>query len=81
MKYKATLKIMGRDYKSTGDSIIECLNSLEPGFCKAKSVLTIEKGSDKGERILGIIPTSRLFSRSPNVREVQTKQIATLFNF
>ena len=80
MSYKATIKIMGREYKSTGDSVIECLNNLKPGFCKSKSVLVIEKGDEKRERILGLLPTSRLFSQSPAVREVNTKQIASLFD-
>lgn len=80
MKYKATIKIMGRSYTSTGESVIACLNSLKPGFCKTKSVLIIEKGDQKIEKILGVIPTSRLFSSAPSIREVQTKQTATLFN-
>lgn len=80
MKYKATIKIMGRNYKSTGDSVVECLSNLKPGFCKTKSVLTVECGDKKIDKILGIIPTSRLFSQSPAVREIQIKQTASLFN-
>lgn len=80
MKYKATLKLMGREYKSTGDSVIECLNNLNPGFCKSKSVLVIEKGDEKKERILGVLQTSRLFGQSFGVREIQTKQTALLFS-
>jgi len=81
MSYKATIKILGREYKSTGDSVAECLEGLKPGFCKSKSVLTIEKGEEKKEKILGLIPTSRLFSNSPAVREINIKQIAQLFDF
>lgn len=81
MAIKATIKILGREYKSTGETVVECLNNLKPGFAKAKSVLTVEKGKEKRERILGVIPTSRLFSPSPTVREAATKQTALLFDF
>lgn len=80
MKYQAIIKIMGREYKSTGDSVIECLYALKPGFCKTKSILTVSNGDKKIEKILGVIPTSRLFSQSPAIREIQIKQIALLFD-
>lgn len=84
MKYEAVIKILGREYKSKGDSVVECLNSLKPGFCKSKSVLTItknEKEKEQKEKILSVFTTSRLFSESPSVREVQVKQVASLFDF
>ncbi len=77
--YKATVKVMGKTYNATGDSIMDVLVGLKPKNCKGKVILTIENGKRKKERILMPAIAFRLFNSSAFTREVALKNTAILF--
>lgn len=79
---KATLKIMGRIYKSEGGSFEEVIGNLKVGnWPKTASILTIEKEGVKREKILSGRHTRSLFGLvSPTVKQIHLKWIKQIFN-
>ena len=79
--YKATLKSLGRIYKSEGATIEEALRGIKiSNGAKAVSVLLIEYGDKKKDRILSGITTNHLFGQgSPTTREIHLKKVKMLF--
>ena len=79
MKYKATIKVLGQLYKAEGETAGEAIGNLEVPLGRGTSILTVEKGDKKLEKIFGNLLTVRLFSKSPMMRQVGLKQASTLF--
>ena len=77
---KATLTIMGKKFTAEGETVHEAISALKPDITKAKSVLLVENGEKKRERILTNVQTMRLFSLSPMMREIALKNVAMLFD-
>ncbi len=77
--YTATLKVLGRNYESTGKDIAEAISNLKPELAKGIAVLTLIGEKKSQERLLYRTQTSRLFSPSALVREIMLKQIAARF--
>lgn len=79
--YKATLKSVGRVYKSEGETLEEALRKIKiSGGAKAVSVLKVEKGEAVKDRILSGITTQHLFGQgSPTTREIHLHRVKQLF--
>lgn len=79
--YLATIKILGKFYKSTGSTALEAIENLKPeGKCAGTSVLSVSKGDEKRDKVLPTYQTFRLFSHSKMMRELALKNVANLFN-
>jgi hypothetical protein len=79
--YTASIKILAKVYTSVGDSVKDAIGNLKPtGKCAGTSVLSITHGELKKDRVLSSVQTYRLFSRSPLMREVQTKNVSLMFS-
>jgi len=79
MKYKATIKVLGAFHKAEGESVKEAIENLKVPLGRGTSILTLEKGDKKIEKIFGNLLTARLFSQSPSMRERGLKDASTLF--
>ena len=77
---KATLTVMGKKFTGEGKTVSEAIAALKPDITKAKSILLLENGERKRERILTNMQTMRLFSLSPLMREIALKQVSQLFD-
>lgn len=80
MKYEATLKVMAQSYTAKGDSAKDAIFALKPNNVKGKGVLTVDNGTEKRERVLSPMITSRLFNTVGLNREVALKNINILFD-
>src|SRR3990167_276856 len=81
INYKATLKSLGRVYQSEGATIEEAIRGIKvSGGAKVTSVLSIEHGDKKTDRIINGITAHRLFSQgSPTTREIHLSKVCMLF--
>lgn len=80
-KYKVSLSLWGKIFTSEGKTLQEAIIKLKPDIFKGKSILTIQKGSVKKEKVLTNFMTARLFgSESKVIKEVTMKQITQMFN-
>lgn len=79
--YSATIKVMGKTYKATGATALEALSSfdLSKVNLKGKSILIIEKGDKRKEKVLMPTVTYRLFNSHGLTKEIALKQISILF--
>ena len=79
--YKATLKSLGRVYKSEGATIEEALRGIKvSGGAKVVSVLSIEHGDKKTDRIINGITAHHLFGQgSTTTREIHLSKVKQLF--
>lgn len=59
--YKATLKIFGKLFHGEGETILDAVQAIKPGVVKGMSVLTLERGEAKKERVLSRFITANLF--------------------
>jgi hypothetical protein len=81
-EYSASIKVVGKVYTASGGSALEAIANLKPeGQPKGISILTISKGGQKRERLLGRPLTFRLFSPSPLMREIALKQVSLISDF
>ena len=79
--YKATLKSVGRTFKAEGMTFEDALRGIKiSGGAKAISVLAVEKGDKKTDKILDPMTTQRLFGQiSPTTREMHLNKIKERF--
>lgn len=77
--YQATVKILGKLYEASGNSISEAILGLKPKNVKGLSILTIQRGDVKKERVLMPRITSRLFNTAGLTKEVALKNASILF--
>ena len=84
--YKARLHILGKIYNSSGASIHEALENLDPeertraGLVKGKGIIALVNGEKSQERTFTHFAITRLFSRSKLTRELALKNTASRFN-
>jgi len=79
--YNASIKVLGKVYKSTGNTAKEAIENLKPiGKAAGMSVLTISRGDVKKDKILTSMQTFRLFSLSKLMREIALKNTSLMFN-
>ena len=78
--YKLTLKSLGRTYKSEGKTLEDALNKLQiSGGAKVTSVLVVERGDRKVEKIINGNYAQKLFGQaSPTMRSIALKKITEL---
>jgi hypothetical protein len=80
MKYHASIKILGRFIKATGDTAFNALLNLKPnGPARGVTVLTVKHGNISKEIVLNRIQTARLFNPNPEYRKVALLNIAARF--
>ncbi len=77
--YKATVKVMGKTYEAVGETISEAISGLKPKNCKGKSILIVERGEVRKERIFMPSVTYRLFNTIGLSKELALKNASTLF--
>ena len=77
--YKATLRIYGQNFEAKGNSVLEAIQNLTIPNAKGLSILTLEHGEKKQEKVLPLVQTMRVFHPSPSIREVNVKRISMLF--
>ena len=79
--YKATLKSLGRIYKSEGATIEDALRGIKiSGGAKVASALLIEHGDVKKDKVISAITTHQLFGQgSPSMREYHLNKIKERF--
>lgn len=78
--YKVSIKILGKEYSSTGKTLLEALNNLKfQGTARGVCILSVEKGKDKKDRILRGQQVARLFSESKLMKEIAIKNVSLLF--
>ena len=79
--YKATLKSVGRTYKSEGETFEDALRGIKvSNGARAVSVLTVGSRDRSAFKILGKETTQRLFGAgSPTTREIHLNEIKKSF--
>jgi len=81
VKYKASIRILGKVYRAGGDTPSDAISNLKPaGVAKGFSLLTVSKGKIAKDRIIGGALTFRLFGGGRIMREMALKQVSQLFN-
>lgn len=78
-KYKSFVKVMGKTYEATGETISEAISKLNIKNCKGKAIIGIKVGELTKERILMPDIIFRLFNNVGLTREIALKQISSLF--
>ncbi len=77
--YDISIKIFGRVYTSTGETLIEALDNLKPGKVGGVCVMTVTHGDKKREKILNAGQLFRLFTGSRIMHEMAMKNVLNLF--
>ena len=80
-QYTASVKFLGRVYKSSGESVLEAITGLNLNIKKISSIviMTVEHDGAVKDRILRPLITNRLFSPSKLTREIALKNTSILF--
>ena len=78
--FNASIKVLGKIYKSHGETVYEALKNLQAPRTREKSILVVWSNKWKKERILNMFQTSRLFHPSATIREVALKNVSLLFD-
>lgn len=78
-KYKVSVNIMGKIFKSEGDTIEEAVSTLSVGNSKGKAILVVSNGDVSKERIIPAPVAFRLFNTRGISKEVTLKNISLLF--
>lgn len=78
--YHASIKVFGKPYEASGANILEAIANLPVKKAGGVTVLVIQKGDERQEKILPKLATIRLFAPSQAVREQAQKFQATRFS-
>lgn len=80
-KYSASIRVLGKQYVSTGDSLVEAITKLPvEGVARGVTVLVITHGPATQEKIIPKVITPRLFSGVPSIRAYAIKHVAERFS-
>lgn len=77
--YSISIKILGKVFESSGDTVEEALLKLPVKNAKGRSIITVEHDGLKKERIFMPPVTFRLFNTIGITKDIAIKQIAALF--
>lgn len=77
--YKASIKIMGRTFNVTGESVKDCMSKLSVGNLKGRGIITMEHNGIKKEKILQPRMAVRLFNTHGLMHEIAVKNASLLF--
>lgn len=81
MKYKASIKILGKKYTSEDSDLKKAVEGLKVGkVAKGVSVLEVSRGDKSKSVILPAPLTFRVFSGSGLVKEVSLKNLLLKFS-
>jgi hypothetical protein len=79
--HTATLSVAGQQYNGRGMNVREAIAGIvlsrPPKF---RGILTVSNGEREKDRILNSFVLQRLFALSPMMREIQLKQVSSLFD-
>jgi len=76
--YSAILKVNDKEYKSQGETLLECLENLKPVFpIKTKGLLLVKKGELSGERVFTVWQVKHLI-KIPIFRQIWAKKFEIL---
>lgn len=78
-EYKASLKIMGRTFSATGESVNDCISKLSIGNLRGRGIITMEHNGIKKEKILQPRMAVRLFNTHGLMKEIALKNACMLF--
>lgn len=78
-QYEATLRILGKEFKSKGGDIESTLHKLRPGNVSGMAILTVKKGDRSRERILRAVQSRRIFNTNGINKDILIKQTSLLF--
>lgn len=81
--YSVTLNVNGKDYKSKGSDLLECIEKLKkPDFkiFKTKSYFIVRRGKLKAERTLNIPQMRRLFGNK-TTRSIFVKNMNLILKY
>ena len=78
--FKASIKVLGKTYTASGETVVEALRGLKTGVAVGMSVLTVSRGEKTKERVLGNLQTRKLFNPNSTMREFAIKNTAILFD-
>ena len=80
-KYVATIKVLGKNYTSVGQTPREAVENLDVGKnARGVSVLSVSNGSQVITKIIPTVQTYRLFCPSRLQREIALKGVSSLFD-
>jgi len=80
-EYVATLSLYGKNYIGVGENLLASISDIDLKHPpRARGVLTVQRGEAEKSRILTPFQIQKLFSLSPLMREIQLKNIITLFD-
>ena len=77
--YSVSAKIMGKMFKSEGETISEAISKLKVGMARGNVILVVSNGEITKERIIGMVSANRLFNSRGLTQQVALKNINTLF--
>lgn len=78
---KGALVMFHKTFRTKGATTAEAISNLKPDTWKGISVLTLQRGNVKIEKILGRSLTFRLFGPGTKLmREIALKQVSLIFD-
>lgn len=78
--YAATLIVAGKRYTATGASVAAAIDALKPERgARGKAILAVSRDGVTREKVLPPFAVARLFTLSPTMRELQLRNLTTLF--
>ena len=78
---RASLKIMGKIFEASGNTVQEAIGRIDIGSMKGTGVLVLKKGNIVKEKILSVNRVVMAFGKMGQTRkEIMMKQICGLFS-
>lgn len=78
--YSVTVINMGKKYTAKGKSVLEALENVKVPAVAGKSIVIVESGKNKKERIIPHLRGRRTFTTMGMTREVQLKALSLMFD-
>lgn len=77
---RSQVVIFGKTFTAKGKTVEEAIRNLRPDFARGPSVLTLERGGVKKDRLLNRMLTTRLFGPTSDLtKEIAIHQVSQLF--
>lgn len=78
--YSVSAKIMGKTFKSEGDTVSGAISKLKVGMARGNVIFVVSNGKETKERIIGQVSANRLFNSHGLTQEVALKNISLMFD-
>ena len=79
-KYQASVKVMGKVFTASGNTVYEAIENLKPGSVAGMMVLTVKHGEKNKDRVLPMVLGRRMFNTAGLTREAALKNASLLFD-